>query len=82
MYLSPLEVLRKRARERPMRGPHISDPRSLWDILAVLLAYVLLEYLMLQLTGELLIRQELVVVGTIVIVWVIWASLRVLDRSI
>ncbi|WP_122089300.1 hypothetical protein [Halalkalicoccus subterraneus] len=64
-----------------MRGPHIRNPKSLWDILAVLLAYVLLEYLVLQITGELLIRQELVVVGIAVIVWVIWASLRILDRS-
>ncbi|MFC6906586.1 hypothetical protein [Halalkalicoccus tibetensis] len=44
--------------------------------------YGALEYFTLQITGDLLIRQELVVVGVVVWVWVIWAAFRVLDRSV
>lgn len=53
----------------------------MWDILAVLVAYLLLEYLVLQITGELIIRQELVVIGIIVVLWVLWATFHILEKQ-
>lgn len=64
-----------------MRRPSIRDPRSIWDILAVLAVYALLEYVVLRITGDRLIRQELVVIGTVVVLWVLWAAFRILDRG-
>lgn len=63
-----------------MRRPRIRDPRSIWDILAVVFAYFLLEYFVLQITGDLIIRQELVVIGVIVTLWVLWAALHILKK--
>ncbi|MDL5360513.1 hypothetical protein [Halalkalicoccus sp. NIPERK01] len=62
-----------------MRRPSITEPRSMWDILAVLLTYVALEYVVLQATGALLVEQELVVVGIAVVLWTMWAFLRILS---
>lgn len=62
-----------------MRRPSITEPRSIWDILAVLLAYVVLEYIVLQVTGALLVQRELVVVGIVVVLWTMWAFLRILS---
>lgn len=70
----------KRVMKERMRRPRIRDPRSIWDILAVLGAYFLVEYLVLQITGDLIIRQELVVVGVIVALWVLWAALHILKK--
>lgn len=64
-----------------MRRPSIRNPRSIWDVIAVLAAYILFEYTVLRITGNLLIRQELVVVGIIVVLWVIWAAFHVLEES-
>lgn len=64
-----------------MRRPSIRRPRSIWDILVVLATYALLEYVVLQLTGSLLVRQELVVIGIVVVLWAIWATFRVLTVS-
>lgn len=64
-----------------MRRPSLRQPRSIWDVLAVLAAYALLEYVALQLTGSLLVRQELVVIGIAVVLWTIWATFRVLAVS-
>lgn len=64
-----------------MRRPRIRDPRSIWDILAVLVAYLLLEYFVLQITGDLIIRQELVGIGIIVVLWVLWAAFHVLEKA-
>lgn len=64
-----------------MRRPSVKHPRSIWDVLAVLAAYALLEYVALQLTGSLLVRQELVVVGAVVVLWAVWATFRVLTTS-
>lgn len=65
-----------------MRRPSIRDPCSVWDILAVLALYGALEYVTLQVTGTLLVRQELVIVGVVVWIWVIWAAFHVLNRSV
>lgn len=64
-----------------MRRPSVRNPRSIWDVLAVLAAYLLLEYVVLQVTGTPAIRGELVVVGIAVFVWTVWAILRILDGS-
>jgi hypothetical protein len=64
-----------------MRRPRIRDPISIWDILAVLIAYLLVEYIVLQITGDLIVRQELVVIGIVVVLWVLWAALHVLKKS-
>lgn len=64
-----------------MRRPSIREPRSIWDVLAVLAAYALLEYVVLRVTGSPAVRGELVVVGIAVLLWTIWATLRVLDES-
>lgn len=64
-----------------MRRPSIRNPRSIWDVIAVMATYILIEYTVLQLTGDLLIRQELVVVGIIVVLWVIWAAFHILNES-
>ncbi len=64
-----------------MRRPSIRDPRSIWDILAVLAVYILLEYTVLRITGDWVVRQELAVVGMIVVLWILWAAFRILERS-
>ena len=64
-----------------MRPPSIRDPRSIWDVFAVLVAYVLLEYVALQVTGSLLLRQELVVIAIIVVLWTMWAVLQILSAA-
>ncbi|WP_336343832.1 hypothetical protein [Halalkalicoccus ordinarius] len=64
-----------------MRPPSLRDPRSIWDVLAVLFSYVLLEYLVLQVTGSSIIRQELVVIAIVVVLWTTWAFLRILSRA-
>ncbi|WP_157078498.1 hypothetical protein [Halalkalicoccus paucihalophilus] len=64
-----------------MRRPRIRDPISMWDILAALIAYLLVEYIVLQITGDLIVRQELVVIGIVVVLWVLWAALHVLKKS-
>ncbi|KYH24838.1 hypothetical protein HAPAU_32150 [Halalkalicoccus paucihalophilus] len=53
----------------------------MWDILAALIAYLLVEYIVLQITGDLIVRQELVVIGIVVVLWVLWAALHVLKKS-
>ncbi|MDL5362714.1 hypothetical protein [Halalkalicoccus sp. NIPERK01] len=64
-----------------MRRPSIRNPRSVWDVIAVLATYILFEYTVLRITGDLLVRRELVVVGIIVVLWAIWAAFHVLDES-
>lgn len=64
-----------------MRRPSLKNPRSIWDILAVLAAYALLEYVVLRVRGSPIVRGELVFVGIAVLVWAVWASLRVLEES-
>jgi hypothetical protein len=64
-----------------MRRPSVRNPRSIWDVLAVLAAYALLEYVVLQVTGSSIVRGEFVVVGIAVVLWTVWATLRVLDES-
>lgn len=64
-----------------MRLPSLREPRSIWDVFAVLAAYVLLEYLVLQVTGSSIIRQELVVVAIVVVLWTMWAFLRILSSA-
>jgi hypothetical protein len=64
-----------------MRRPSVRNPRSIWDVLAVLAAYALLEYVVLQVTGSSIVRGEFVVVGIAVLLWTVWATLRVLDES-
>lgn len=64
-----------------MRRSSIRDPRSIWDVLGVLIGYLLLEYTVLQITGELTVRQELVVIGIIVVLWTIWATFRILKKA-
>lgn len=63
-----------------MRPPSIRDPRSIWDVFSVLAAYVLLEYLVLQVTGSLIVEQELVVIAIVVVLWTMWAVLHVLSN--
>lgn len=63
-----------------MRLPSIRDPRSIWDVLSVLLAYVALEYAVLRVTGSPIVRQELVVVSIVVVCWTLWAALRILSE--
>lgn len=62
-----------------MRRPSLRNPRSIWDVLAVLVAYAFLEYAVLQVTGSSIVRGELVVVGIAVLLWTVWASFRVLE---
>lgn len=64
-----------------MRPPSLRDPRSIWDVFAVLMAYVLLEHLVLRVTGSLIVRQELVVIAILVVLWTMWAFLRILSRA-
>ena len=64
-----------------MRLPSITNPRSFWDIFVVLCLYVLLEYVVLQLTGSFIIEQELVVIAILVFFWAVWAVYRILDRA-
>lgn len=64
-----------------MRRPSLRNPRSIWDVLAVLAAYALFEYVVLRTTGSPAVRGELVVVGIAVFIWTVWAALRVLDES-
>lgn len=64
-----------------MRSPSVRRPRSLWDVLAVLFAYAALEYIVLQITGSSIVRQELVVVAIGVVLWTMWAVLRILSLS-
>jgi len=63
-----------------MRAPSLRNPRSFWDVFAVLCGYVLLEYITLQVTGSLLVEQELVVVAIAVFFWAAWAVYRILVR--
>ncbi|WP_253736813.1 hypothetical protein [Halohasta salina] len=63
-----------------MRAPRLKNPQSFWDVFVVLCGYVLLEYIVLQLTGSYLVEQELVVVAIAVFVWAAWAIYRVLTR--
>jgi len=63
-----------------VRLPSIRDPRSVWDLLAVLLAYVALEYAVLEVTGQRIVRQELVVVAIAVFAWTAWAVFRILSN--
>lgn len=53
----------------------------MWDVLAVLFAYFALEYIVLQLTELSIVRQGLIAVAIIVILWTIWAVLRILSLS-
>lgn len=62
-----------------MRLPSIRAPRSVWDLLAVALAYVALEYVVLRVTGQRIVRQELDVVAVAVFVWMGWAVYRILS---
>lgn len=64
-----------------VRSPSIRYPRSLWDILAVVFAYFALEYIVLQLTELPIVRQGLIVVAIIVILWTVWAVSRILSLS-
>ncbi|ADJ15556.1 hypothetical protein C497_11802 [Halalkalicoccus jeotgali B3] len=45
-----------------------------------MLIYVGIEYVVLQITGAFLVEQELVVVALLVVVWTMWAFLRILGR--
>ena len=64
-----------------MRAPSIRNPRSFWDVFAVLCLYVLIEYIVLQLTGSFLIEQELVVIAIAVFFWAAWAIYRIFARA-
>ncbi|KYH24844.1 hypothetical protein HAPAU_32210 [Halalkalicoccus paucihalophilus] len=64
-----------------MRRLRIRNPQSIWDILTVLGLYLLLEYIVLQITGEMIVRQELVIIGIIVVLWVIWAVFQILKKA-
>lgn len=64
-----------------VRLPSIRHPRSIWDVLAVLFAYFVLEYIVLHVTGSPIVRQGLVVVAIIVVLWTVWAILRILSLS-
>ena len=61
-----------------MRLPSVRNPRSFWDLFAVVVAYVALEYVVLRATGSHLVEQELVVVAVLVAAWVLWAVFRIL----
>lgn len=63
-----------------MRAPSLRNPQSFWDIFAVLCGYILLEYVTLQLTGSLLVEQELVIIAIAVFFWAAWAVYHVLVR--
>jgi len=63
-----------------MRAPSLRNPQSFWDIFLVLCGYVLLEYVVLQLTGSYLVEQELVVIAIAVFCWAAWAFYHVLVR--
>ena len=63
-----------------MRAPSLRNPRSFWDVFAMLCGYVLLEYIVLQLTGSYLVEQELVVVAIAVFFWAAWAVYQILVR--
>lgn len=64
-----------------MRAPSIRNPRTFWDVFVVLCLYVLVEYIVLQLTGSFLIQQELVVVAIVFFFWAVWAMYRIFARS-
>jgi len=63
-----------------MRPPSIRNPRSFWDVFAVLCFYVLVEYVVLQFTGSFLIEQELVVIAIAIFCWAAWAIYRIFAR--
>lgn len=65
-----------------MRRPRVRDPQSIWDIFAVFGVYFVLEYFVLQMTGEPIIRQEIAFIGILVLLWVIWATFHILDKAI
>lgn len=65
-----------------MRRPRVRDPQSIWDIFAVFGVYFVLEYFVLQMTGEPIIRQEIAFIGILVLLWVIWAAFHILDKAI
>ena len=64
-----------------MRWPSIRNPRSIWDIFAVLIAYLLVEYIVLRITGSFIVQQELVIIAILVAIWALWAILRILSNS-
>lgn len=61
-----------------MRVPSIRDPQSIWDIFAVGIAYVMVEYIVLQVTGSYIVQQEMVVFAILVFSWMMWAVLNIL----
>lgn len=67
--------------DRSVRPPSIRDPRSIWDVLSVVGAYILLELIALWISGSVLVRTELVVLAAAVFLWMAWAILRILDRA-
>lgn len=64
-----------------MRLPSIRDPRSIWDIFAVLSVYLILEYIVLRITGLFIVQQELVIIAILLVFWTMWAILRILSTS-
>ena len=52
-----------------VRLPSIRHPQSLWDVLGVLFGYFVLEYLVLFITESSIVRQGLIVVASLVILW-------------
>lgn len=64
-----------------MRRPSIRNPRSIWDIFAVLGVYILLEYLILQTTGSFIVLQQLIIIAIPLVIWTMWAIFRILSIS-
>lgn len=64
-----------------MRLPSIRNPRSIWDIFAVLVSYIIFEYIVLQITGSFVVQQELVIVAIVLAFWTMWAILQILSGS-
>ena len=64
-----------------MRRPSVRNPRSIWDIFAVVGVYIVLEYLVLQTTGSFIVLQELIIIAIPFVLWMMWAILRILSIS-
>lgn len=62
-----------------MRLPSVRNPRSIWDIFAVLVGYIIFEYIVLQITGSFVVQQELIIVAIVLAFWTMWAILQILS---
>ncbi|WP_265339086.1 hypothetical protein [Halosolutus amylolyticus] len=66
----------------PVRLPSVRDPRTFFDVFGVVVISIGLMAAILTVWHGTIVRIEMVAFGLLVLVWVLWAVDRILERSV